>query len=72
VVIYKGERMRWQNVDTVEHNVVADAVSLPEFLTTGTLAPGDERSFIMKTIGTTRIHCTIHPQMTGTLVVQER
>ena len=72
VVIHKGERLRWRNADAVEHNVVADTVSLPEFVTTGTLAPGGERLFTMNTIGTTRIHCTIHPQMVGTLVVQER
>jgi len=70
VVIHKGERMRWRNADTVEHDVVTDSVALPEFMTTGLLAPGGERSFIMSTTGTTRIHCTIHPQMVGTLVVQ--
>ena len=70
VVIHKGERLRWRNIDTVEHDVVADTPSLPEFVTTGTLAPGGERLFTMNTVGTTRIHCTIHPQMVGTLVVQ--
>jgi len=70
IVIHKGERMRWRNTDTLEHDVVTDTMSLPEFMTTGLLAPGGERSFIMNTIGTTRIHCTIHPQMVGTLVVQ--
>lgn len=70
VVIYKGERMRWRNVDTLEHNLVPDTASLPEFDTTGLLAPGAERSFVMNTIGTTKIHCTIHPQMVGTLIVQ--
>jgi len=72
VVIHKGERLRWRNIDTVEHDVVADTASLPEFMSTGTLAPGGERLFTMNTIGTTRIHCTIHPQMTGILVVRER
>jgi plastocyanin len=72
VVIHKGERLRWRNADTVEHDVVADTASLPEFVTTGTLAPGGERSFTMNSIGTTSIHCTIHPQMAGILVVQER
>lgn len=72
VVIRKGERLRWRNADTEEHNVVADTRSLPEFVTTGTLAPGGERLFTMNTTGTTRIHCTIHPQMVGMLVVQER
>ena len=72
VVIHQGERIRWRNVDTVEHDVVADTVSLPEFMTTGLLAPGAERSFVMTTPGTTRIHCTIHPQMVGTLTVTAR
>ena len=72
VVIYKGERMRWRNVDGVEHNVVADSPVFPEFMTTGLLAPGGEKSFDMSTLGTTKIHCTIHPQMVGTLIVKER
>ena len=70
IVIHKGERMRWRNIDGVEHDVVTDTTSLPEFMTTGTLAPGDEKSFLMNTTGTTKVHCTIHPQMTGTLIVQ--
>jgi len=72
IVILKGERMRWRNLDSVEHTLVADTPSLPEFATTGALAPGDERSFLMMTTGTTRIHCQEHPQMVGTLVVRER
>lgn len=72
IVIVKGERMRWRNLDSVEHTLVPDTASLPEFQTTGALAPGDERSFVMMTTGTTKIHCTEHPQMVGTLVVRER
>jgi plastocyanin len=72
VVIHPGEHLRWRNVDAEEHDVVADTSSLPEFVTTGILAPGGERAFTMNTIGATRIHCTIHPQMVGTLVVRER
>lgn len=71
VVIHKGERMRWRNADSVEHNVVADTAVLPEFTTTGTLAPGGERTFAMGSPGTTASRCTIHPQMTGTLIVKE-
>src|SRR5262245_17515875 len=71
IVIHKGERMRWVNVDTVEHTVVPDTPSLPEFETTGALRPGGERSFIMNTVGTVTIHCKDHPQMVGKLIVQE-
>jgi plastocyanin len=70
IVIHKGERLRWRNADSVEHDVVADTSSFPEFVTTGTLAPLGERVFIMNTVGSTRIHCSTHPQMVGTLVVQ--
>lgn len=55
-LIYQGERMRWRNADTMEHNVVPDTASLPEFATTGQLAPGAERSFLMNTIGPTTVH----------------
>jgi plastocyanin len=72
LVIYMGERMRWRNFDAMEHTIVADMATLPEFAATGPLAPGAERSFIMNTLGRTTIHCTTHPQMTGTMVVQER
>jgi plastocyanin len=72
IVIFKGEQMRWRNLDSVEHTIVPDTASLPEFATTGALAPGAERSFVMTTTGTTTIHCAEHPQMVGTLVVRER
>ncbi len=72
IVIFKGERMRWRNLDSLAHTLVPDTPSLPEFKTTGLLAPGDERSFVMMTTGSTRVHCTEHPQMVGTLVVRER
>src|SRR4051812_7846041 len=35
IVIVKGERMRWRNLDSVEHTLVPDTPSLPEFQTTG-------------------------------------
>ena len=72
IVIFKGERMQWRNLDSVEHTIVSDSPSFPEFDTTGALAPGGERTFVMTTTGTTRVHCSEHPRMVGTLVVQER
>jgi hypothetical protein len=72
IVIYKGERMRLRNFDAVAHTLVSDTSSLPEFVATGALEPGAERAFIMATIGRSAVHCVDHPQMTGTLVVQQR
>lgn len=73
VVVYKGERLRWVNIDTQTHALVADTSGVPDFRTTGNLQPsGGEQSFLMTTTGTTTFHCTIHPGMVGTLVVRER
>lgn len=72
VVIYKGERLRWVNADTLTHVIVADSPAATDFRTTEDLPPGGEQSFLMNKLGTTGIHCAIHPNMTGVLVVRER
>jgi plastocyanin len=71
VVIYKGERLRWVNGDTLTHVIVADSPDATDFRKTDELPSGGEQSFIMNTLGTTRIHCSVHPTMTGTLIVRE-
>src|SRR5882672_3034188 len=72
IVIYKSERLRWVNVDTLTHVIVADAPDATDFRKTDELSPnGGEQSFIMTKLGTTRIHCAIHPNMTGALIVRE-
>jgi plastocyanin len=72
VVIHKGERLRWVNADTVAHVIVADSPEATDFRKTDELRAGGEESFIMNKTGTTGIHCSIHPNMTGTLIVRER
>lgn len=73
IVVYKSERLRWVNADTVTHLVVADSPDATDFRKTDELlGNGGEQSFIMTKPGTTRIHCAIHPNMTGTLIVRER
>lgn len=72
VVIYKGERLRWINVDTLTHVIVADSPDATDFRKTDELPGGGEQSFVMNRLGTTGIHCAIHPSMTGTLIVRER
>ena len=72
IVIYKSERLRWVNADTLTHVIVADSPDATDFRKTDELPPnGAEQSFIMTRLGTTRIHCAIHPNMTGTLIVRE-
>lgn len=73
IVIYTSERLRWVNVDTLTHVIVADAPDATDFQATSELrANGGEQSFIMTRRGTTKIHCAIHPNMTGTLTVRDR
>jgi plastocyanin len=72
VVLYKGERLRWVNLDAVGHLIVADSPDVTDFSKTDELRPGAEQSFTMTKLGTTGIHCAIHPSMTGTLIVRER
>jgi plastocyanin len=73
IVIYKSERLRWVNADTLTHLIVADSPDAIDFRETDALAGnGASQSFVMTRLGTTRIHCAIHPNMTGTLVVRER
>jgi plastocyanin len=72
IVIHKGERLRWVNTDTLTHIIVADSPDSTDFRKTGELTPGaGEQSLVMTRQGTTRIHCSIHPNMTGTLIVRE-
>jgi plastocyanin len=71
IVIYKGERLRWVNADTLTHVIVADSPDGTDFRKTEELSGGGEQSFIMIKLGMTGIHCTIHPNMTGTLLVRE-
>jgi plastocyanin len=72
VVIYQSERLRWVNTDTVTHIIVADSPEATDFRKTDDLPGGGEQTLIMTRLGTTGIHCAIHPNMTGTLIVRER
>lgn len=72
IVIYKGERLRWVNADALTHQIVADSPDGTDFRKTEELpGNGGEQSFILTKLGTTGIHCAIHPNMTGTLIVRE-
>lgn len=55
----------WRNTDTVTHHVVFDDGSVD----IGTLAPGTISQPIAVVPGTHNYHCTIHPEMVGTVSV---
>jgi plastocyanin len=61
-----GTTVRWTNDDTIAH----DATSNSNVWASGNLAPGAHYDFTFQNVGTYPYHCTIHPGMTGTVVVQ--
>jgi plastocyanin len=71
IVIYTGERLRWVNLDMLTHVIVADSPDATDFRKTDELPRSGEQSFLMTRLGTTSIHCALHPNMTGTLIVRE-
>lgn len=65
VEIARGTRVRWTNEDSVAHTTT----STTGLWNSGSLATGDTFSRVFRTRGTFRYHCTIHPDMTGKVVV---
>jgi plastocyanin len=62
-----GQTVAWMNNDTTAHDATQDASRFA----TGTLNAGATSAPVtMSTAGTFTYHCTIHPGMVGTLVVQ--
>ena len=62
-----GGTVTWINKDTMGHTVTSDITGLFD---SGLLSTGATWSHTFTTVGTYPYHCTPHPQMTGTIVVQ--
>jgi plastocyanin len=60
-----GSTVTWMNSDTTIHTVTADDGSF----NSGNIAVGATYSRVFSTAGTFSYHCTIHPEMTGKVVV---
>jgi plastocyanin len=62
-----GQTVAWKNNDTTTHDATQDASRFQ----TGTINAGATSTpQTMSTAGTFTYHCTIHPGMIGTLIVQ--
>jgi plastocyanin len=62
-----GQTVAWKNGDSTAHTATQDASRFDS----GTIAAGATSSpMTMSTAGTFTYHCTIHPGMVGSLVVQ--
>ncbi len=64
VTVDAGATVTWTNNDTTAHTATSSGV-----FDTGTLQPGQSGSVTLSTPGTYNYICSIHPNMTGSIVV---
>lgn len=69
ISVKKGTKVTWTNNDGIAHTVTETdgktGPSSPE------MAPGSSYSFTYDEAGTFSYHCSIHPDMTGTVTVTQ-
>ena len=75
VVLEINNRVIWENNDETAHTVTpdhrhADAYS-GDFGSTGVLKPGDTYEFLFTEPQEVHYHCTPHPWMTGSIIVEK-
>ena len=66
VAISAGMSVTWVNNDTIAHTSTSDNGAWDS----GSLAPGASFSKTFPSAGTFQYHCTIHPNMVGTVTVK--
>ncbi len=65
VTVSAGSTVTWTNNDSTTHTATSDSGTF-----NGTLAPGAQYSFTFANKGTFTYHCSIHPNMVASVVVQ--
>jgi plastocyanin len=68
VTINVGDIVKWTNLDSVDHSATEDSTA-PLF-DSGLLSNGQTYMLTGLGVGTYNYHCTPHPSMTGTIIVQ--
>ena len=68
ITIKKGDTVVWTNHDSVGHTVTSDQGTE---LGSGIITTEDSYSHTFDVAGTYTYHCTIHPNMKGTVIVGE-
>lgn len=69
ISVAKGTKVTWTNNDSITHTVTeSDSQKGPA---SQPLSPGSSYSFTFDQAGTFHYHCTIHPEMTGTVTVTD-
>jgi amicyanin len=69
LTVKAGMVVTWTNQDSPPHAIVSDTGS-PEAFTSSPLSTGQSYSFTITRPGTYPYHCSIHPSMTGTVIVE--
>jgi len=67
VTISTGQTVRWTNLDSVSHTVTGTETSFGS----QSLNQGDSYEFLFTDAGTYEYYCSIHPEMRGTVIVEE-
>jgi len=68
ITVKKDTMVTWTNKDSTAHTVTADSGNGPA---SQPLQPGQSYSFTYNQTGTFTYHCSIHPEMHGTVVVTD-
>lgn len=66
ITLAAGTEITWTNKDAAAHTVTSDDGNFPS---SGNLSQGQTYKVTFSTAGTFPYHCTIHPSMTGTVIV---
>ena len=66
VTITAGSTVSWTNNDSITHTSTSDN----GVFDSGNIAPGAKFTFTFNTRGTFAYHCTLHPGMVASVVVQ--
>lgn len=66
ITVKAGDKVTWTNQDSVGHSATADDQSFD----TGILDQGQSGSVTFSKAGTYTYHCSAHPNMKGTIIVQ--
>ena len=66
LTISVNSTVKWKNLDGITHTVTSDTGAWDS----GNIPSGSTFKFTFTATGTFNYHCTIHPMMTGTIIVQ--
>lgn len=66
--VMPGSTVSWTNEDSTEHTITADGSGAPLF-DSGPIPPGMIWDNAFDSVGTFGYHCSIHPWMTGRVMV---